>query len=238
MSTLPHHAVGPAHACGRRAPQQQCPPEATHWPHWCAGFTGRPRNWRLNCRADRMGMGDGRHRCSPSRATREFRDPGERPWGSARSRTRTLRTCWTTRAVSLPAPYYCHGSRSGAARAAGRPPACPVPRQNSFTATELALRAGGHFAVVADQAVGSLSALDLGSQIDAPPGCGCRKLCHPMRPGRIRGLGRRAGQAAAPGYSRLALVVARARAWSGRCPGLLRPVAVVMPASVCSTARG
>ena len=33
--------------------------------------------------------------------------------------------------------------------------------------------------------------------------CRCRKLCHLMRPGHIRGSGRRAGPAAEPGYSRL-----------------------------------
>jgi hypothetical protein len=38
--------------------------------------------------------------------------------------------------------------------------------------------------------------------VDADPeACECRKCCHPMRPGHIRGLGRRAGPAAVPGHS-------------------------------------
>ena len=41
--------------------------------------------------------------------------------------------------------------------------------------------------------------------------CGCRKLCHPMRPGNTRGSGHRAGPGAEPGRSRLTQVDGDAR---------------------------
>ena len=68
-------------------------------------------------------------------------------------------------------------------------------------------------------------------EIHKVPACGCRKVCHPMRPGRIRGSGRRAGPAAAPGYSCLELVDARVRQ-AGSAPVPVRPVAVIETAVV------